>query len=147
VTGTRSGPGSLTSGSLGLPAIANSQQGTGVDLPFNQTQLASISGTGNGTILLSFNFTATVQSLVIGDQGDEAAIRMGLPETLSSFTAGMYPGNAPTGVPNRTAANDGHFVSLTLFDLGPIPEPDTALLLGLGLALLAARRRAALRSL
>ena len=85
---------------------------------------------------LSFTFTATAETIVSGSgngaQGDEAAIRMGIPATLSSFTAGNYPGQG-----NRTAANDGHFVDLDLFDLGPVPEPDTALLLVSGLALLA----------
>jgi hypothetical protein len=146
VTGFLGGAGTLSSGSLGLLAIARNQQGNTVNLPFNQSGVASINGTGNGTVTLTFNFSATAETIVQGGgggaQGDEAAIRMGIGETLSSFTAGTYPG-APPAVPNRTAANDGHFVDLDLFDLGPIPEPDTALLLGLGLAGLAlgGRRR------
>ncbi len=144
-SGLLGGAGTLSSGSLGLAAIARSQQGTSVNLPFNQTGNASIDGTGNGSVTLSFSFSATAETLVSGTQGDEAAIRMGIPESLASFTAGVYPGAG-----NRTAANDGHFVDLTLFDLGPIPEPDTALMLGIGLAMLGAwrqreRRRGGLR--
>ena len=143
VTGTRTGAGSLT-GSLDLGAIGNTSQGTSVDIPFSQSGTASISGTGNGTVTLNFTFTATAQSVVplFGSQGDEAAIRMGIADSLptADFSAGTYPGAPPT-VPNRTAANDGHFVDLDLFDLGPIPEPDTELLLGMGLAMLAVQGR------
>ena len=140
VTGFLGGSGAISAGSLGLGAIANSQQANDVNLAFNQTGTASISGSGNGSVTLRFTFTATAQTIVQGNganaQGDEAAIRMGTPSTLSSFTAGNYPGQG-----NRTAANDGHFVDLDLFDLGPVPEPDTALMLTLGLAVLAIQGR------
>jgi len=139
VTGFLTGSGTL-SGSLGLAAIPNSTQATDVNLAINQTGTASISGSGNGSVSLRFTFTATAQTIVAGNgnnaQGDEAAIRLGTPSTLSSFTAGNYPGQG-----NRTAANDGHFVDLDLFDLGPVPEPDTALMLTLGLAVLAIQGR------
>jgi len=144
-TGFLAGAGTLSSGSLGLPAIARNQQGTSVNLAFNQNGTASITGSGNGAVSLSFAFTATAETLVAGGgggaQGDEAAIRMGIEETLPSYTAGAYPG--PGG---RTEANDGHFVDLDLVDLGSIPEPDTALLFGLGLSALAIQRRALRRS-
>jgi len=130
------GGATLTSGSLGLAAIARSQQGNSVNFAFNQTDSAVVNGTGNGTVTLVFAFSATAETLVNGNAGDEAAIRMGIPETLSSFLAGAYPGAG-----GRTAANDGHFVDLTLLDLGPIPEPDTALMLGIGLLMLAGWRR------
>jgi len=140
VTGVRGGVGSLSSGSLGLAAITRTQQNNDADIAINQNGTASISGTGNGTVTLNFTFGATAESLVNGAQGDEAAIRLGIPESLpTDYTAGAYPGPG-----NRTAANDGHFVDLDLIDLGPIPEPDTALLLGMGLGILAvqgSRRR------
>jgi hypothetical protein len=140
VTGFLTGSGTLSAGSLGLAAIANSQQSNDVNLAINQSGTASISGSGNGSVSLRFTFTATSQTIVQGNgnnaQGDEAAIRMGTASTLSSFSAGSYPGQG-----NRTAANDGHFVDLDLFDLGPVPEPDTALMLTLGLAVLAIQGR------
>jgi hypothetical protein len=92
VTGISLGTGSLTSGSLGLAAIANSEQTSSVDLAFDQSGTASITGSGTASGLLRFSFTATAQTIVLGTgtsaAGDEAAIRMGIPETLSSFTAG-----------------------------------------------------------
>lgn len=142
VTGISLGTGSLTSGSLGLAAIANSEQTSSVDLAFDQSGTASITGSGTASGLLRFSFTATAQTIVLGTgtsaAGDEAAIRMGIPETLSSFTAGGYPGPAP----GRTAASDGHFVSVTLVDLGPVPEPGSGLLVGFGLVGMAAWRGA-----
>ena len=65
---------------------------------------------------------------------------MGEEETLSQFDAGQYPG---TG--NRTQADDGHFVSGVITQIGVVPEPDTALLFAFGLAAVALQRRKALR--
>ena len=145
VTGFLGGAGTLSSGSLGLAAIPSSQQSTAVDIAFNQSGSAVVTGSGNGAVSLRFTFNAIAQTIVAGNgnnaQGDEAAVRMGIPSTISQFTAGNYPGQG-----NRTAANDGHFVVLGLFDLGPIPEPDTGLLLGAGLVALGIRRRSARRS-
>jgi len=145
VTATRTGVGTLSAGSLNLTGIARTTGTNTTDAPFNQSAVASISGTGNGTVTLRFVWSAVAETIVAGNgnnaQGDEAAIRLGINENLSSYTAGAYPGDAGTGVPNRTAANDGHFVDLDLFDLGPVPEPDTALMLGMGLAILAAQGR------
>jgi hypothetical protein len=135
-TGLLGGAGTISSGSLGLAAIGRTQQGTSVNLAFNQAGNAIVDGTGNGSVTLNFSFSATAETILGGGAGDEAAVRMGIPENLSSYTAGAYPGAG-----SRTAANDGHFVNLTLLDLGPIPEPDTALMLGIGLVMLAGWRR------
>jgi hypothetical protein len=144
VVGSLSGSGAITAGSLALAAIARTQQSNDANIAFNQTNSATISGAGNGTVTLRFTFSATAESLVQGNgnnaQGDEAAIRMGIDSTLSSFTAGDYP-----GVGSRTIGNDGHFVVATITDLGQVPEPSTGLLLGAGLAGYAIHRRSQLR--
>jgi hypothetical protein len=137
VTGLLGGAGSLSSGSLGLTAIPRAQQTGDVNIAFGQNGSAIITGSGNGSISLSFAFTATAESIDGGfGAGDEAGIRMGIPDSLPESTAGAYPGAG-----SRNAAADGHFVDLTLIDLGPIPEPDTALLLGIGLGVLAVQGR------
>jgi hypothetical protein len=137
VTGVNSGVGTL-SGSLGLASIARATQGNSQNLAFNQTGTGTITGSGNGTVTLTFNFTATAETILgpgASTQGDEAAVRLGMGENLTSYTAGAYPGSG-----NRNPANDGHFIDLDLIDLGPIPEPDTGLLVGSGLAALGLRR-------
>ena len=68
------------------------------------------------------------------NQGDEAALRMGLDSTLDQFTADDYP-----GVGLRNLDTDGIWV---LFSLDEAPEPGTALMLGLGLFGLGLRGRA-----
>lgn len=145
VVGSLTGSGTISAGSLALAAIARSQQSNDSNIPFNQTSTATISGVGNGTVTLRFTFSATAESLVQGNgsnaQGDEAAIRMGIDSTLSSFTAGDYP-----GVGARVMANDGHLVDATITDLGLIPEPSTGLLLAAGLAGVAIHRRCQLRT-
>jgi hypothetical protein len=69
-----------------------------------------------------------------GQQGDEAAIRLGLPAsgTPPGFSAGNYP-----GIDGDPASAHGHFLSFTLVAL---PEPSSlALLLAALPALIALR--------
>jgi hypothetical protein len=128
---------SLSAGSLGLAALPNTSntgnQGQSPDAPFNQTTSATVSGVGTGaaqlvTITFAFAASATSNDRPGGGtpQGDEAALRLGMDSALSFLSADNYP-----GVGGRTLANDGVVVSATL--VTAIPEPDTAVLLSLGL--------------
>jgi hypothetical protein len=127
----------LSSGSLGLAALPNTtntaNQGQSPNSAFSQASSAVLSGVGTGgaqlvTIDFTFAASATSNDRAGGGtpQGDEAALRMGMDTALSSFTADNYP-----GVGGRVLSGDGVFASAAL--LVPVPEPDTALLLSLGL--------------
>lgn len=135
VTATRTGAGTLT-GSFGLAAVPTLTGTGGGNTPFNQTSTAVITGVGTGAnqnITLTFSFTASTTSTRQGNNGDEAAVRMGIAGNATSFTAGNYP-----GVGGRTLGSDGHFVTATL-----VPEPTTIVMMALGLSGLAlsGRRR------
>jgi len=139
VTGGATG-GALT-GSLGLAAVGTTTNAgvatTSPNTPFAQTSSALLTGVGTGavqTVTLSFSWTAGTTSTRQGNNGDEAAVRMGQTSTATFYTADDYPGAGA-----RTQALDGHFVSATL-----IPEPETAFLLASGLLGLgwSSRRRA-----
>jgi hypothetical protein len=126
--------GGVLSGSLGLAAVGTATNSgspaTSVNTPFAQTSTALLSGVGTGvaqTVTLSFSWTASTTSTRQGNNGDEAAVRMGETTGASSYSAGDY---ADMG--DRVQALDGHFVSATL-----IPEPETAFLLASGLVGLA----------
>jgi hypothetical protein len=144
LTGTETGDGSISFGSMSLAALTTlsnaSAEGTSPDSPFSQSSTAVISGIGTGaaqTVILNFVFNASATTVDPADpdfDGDEAALRMGHDSALSSFTADDYP-----GIGLRNLVTDGIWV---LFDLEQAPEPGTAVLLGLGLAGLAMHRRA-----
>jgi hypothetical protein len=143
LTGTRTGAGSVSSGSLNLAALTTlsnaANQGSSPNTAFNQNGTATITGTGTGaaqTVNLTYTFTASASSVDPNGgsvQGDEAALRMGIDSALSSFSADDYP-----GVGLRNLSTDGIFIVLRLLQA---PEPDSALLMGLGLGVLAWRRR------
>jgi hypothetical protein len=133
LTGTASGAGTLAGG-LGLAAVPTLTGNGGGNTPFSQNSSAVISGIGTGaaqTITLSFGFSASTTSTRQGNNGDEAAVRMGLAGVATSYTAGNYP-----GVGGRTMSADGLFLTATL-----VPEPASGALVALGLAGLAAWAR------
>ncbi len=113
VTGTQTG-GTLASGTLNLTDPGGPV--TSGNVGFLRTSAATIQGTSNGSPIahtLRFTWSASCSSsngFVTG--GDECAVRLGLPITYSGQTAGNYP-----GVGGRTAANDGHFVTISLVSL------------------------------
>jgi len=114
VTGTQVG-GTLT-GSLGLAgtdsASNNGNASSHVSTTVWRNGIATITGVGTGsptTHTLRFTWSQNCTSTSVGALGDECAVRLGLPSTFSLFTAGEYPGS-----PARTAASDGHFVTITM---------------------------------
>ena len=144
LTGTETGAGSVTSGSISLAALTtlnnSGAQTTSPDNPFNQSTTAVMQGVATGgaqTVTLNFSFTASASSVDPNggsNQGDEAALRMGIDSLLDQFTADDYP-----GVGIRNINTDGIWV---LFNLDEAPEPGTGLMLGLGLFGLGLRGRA-----
>ncbi|MBI3784800.1 MAG: hypothetical protein HY270_15510, partial [Deltaproteobacteria bacterium] len=108
VSGAQSG-GTLASGSLNLadPGILTGGVFNG-NIGINQNGTARIDGVSNGVAQshsLTFSWTGSVTSNTC-----EAAVRLGESSTLSSETAGHYPGS-PT---RASQSSDGHFVTVTL---------------------------------
>jgi len=147
VAGSRTGGGSLT-GSLGMTNTASLVGGSstsGVNQAISGSSAATIFAVGTGApqlYTLTYTWSATARSTCSGlcvSGGDEKAVRLGAPGFADSgaFLANTTADNYP-GVGNRTQANDGHFITVTV-----TPEPGTGLLFGLGLAGLgwAGRRR------
>ena len=122
--------GGVEDGGLALGALGIDQGPA--ELVIDQTGAGiSIFGlTGNYSLVLNFVWTAAAFS-----NNDEGAVRLGLQSTTSGVSADDYPG--PGG---RVISNDGHFVDVTATVTSVIPEPGTALLLGLGLLGLSARK-------
>jgi len=100
-------------GSLDLPGTGATGAGS---QSFAQGASAIVLGTGTGsprTHTLSFSWSQTCTSLVDTGGGFECAVRLGLPATISDFSAGEYP-----GFPVRTAATDGHVTTIALHYCG-----------------------------
>ena len=126
LTGSETGAGSITSGSMSLAALTTlsnaSAQATSPNTPFSQSSTAVITGIGTGaaqTVIFNFIFNASATTVDPPGggppQGDEAALRMGHDSALSFFSADDYPG---TGL--RNLVTDGIWV---LFQLDEAPEP------------------------
>jgi hypothetical protein len=107
VSGTLIGKASLE-GTLNLPG--HSVSGDGVDLPFDDSALAVIKGTGPQGVAMRFHWDCLARSGGGPLGGDGSAIRLGVDADdcgLTPSTAGDYPGEN-----NRDRLSDGHFVKV-----------------------------------
>jgi hypothetical protein len=117
--------------SMSSPPFLGGGSGDSAFVDINQAGTTTIAGlSGNYSLVLDFVWTSHVLS-----NWDEASVRLGLSTSVSDVTVNDYP-----GIGNRIEALDGHFVNVAATVTSTaIPEPSTALLLGLGLAGLSLR--------
>ncbi len=117
--------------SMSSPPFLGGGSGDSASVEINQTGTTTIAGlSGNYSLVLDFVWTSHVFS-----NWDEASVRLGLSTSVSGVSVNDYP-----GIGSRTESLDGHFVDVTATVTSTaIPEPASALLLGLGLAGLALR--------
>jgi hypothetical protein len=117
--------------SMSSPPYLGGGSGDSASVGINQTGTTTIAGlSGNYSLVLDFVWTSMVYSYY-----DEASVRLGLSTSVSGVSVNDYP-----GIGSRTESLDGHFVDVTATVTSTaIPEPASALLLGLGLAGLALR--------
>ena len=124
----------VTNATLALATVDLPTSAVDANTPFSQSSstlsITSSAVTHAYTLAFTWNGTST-------SNNDEAAIRMGLAGTPAGVTADDYP-----GVGARTAANDGHRVTVTSTIISA-PEPAPAALVALGLVALALRGRRA----
>ncbi len=142
VTGVTGRLNGVVNTNLGVAAATTpANAGGNYNVVLSQTNtLALLGNVGTQSFTLDFTWAMTADSTCTGfacstPGTDEAAVRLGLAGTTSGTTAEDYP-----GVGGRTLANDGHFVNI-LATVTFVPEPGTAVLLGLGLVGVAARSR------
>jgi hypothetical protein len=112
ISGASTG-GTNTSGSFDIADPGSVSGNGGGDVPMSDGSSATIFGVSNGSPVphnLHFVFTQIVTTNAGG--GDEAAVRLGINSTISTETAGDYPGS-----PARTQSDDGHFVTVTIQSL------------------------------
>lgn len=139
-TGTLDAGGTGTTGSMGLAGTDSmSASGNANQMISRMGTFSVIGGFGPQTVSMTFTLDGRLRSQCTGGscgtQGDEVAIRLGVPGagTPAGFSAGNYPG--PDGDP--TAAH-GMFISMALVLL---PEPGSLWLAASALAALALTRR------
>jgi hypothetical protein len=118
----------LSSGTLDLGAAPNLNGGSGGYQDISQTTTGLLTGTGPGTVTLQFDFLLRAHTIPQGGAGDEASVRLGLPSTIDSFSAGLY-----AGFGGRSAAGDGHWVDARLVAPVSTPGPGTFVPVSLGL--------------
>jgi hypothetical protein len=118
----------ITQAALALATIPAVTTTTTINQSSTTLSITSSATSHLYTIAFTWNGTAT-------SNNDEAAIRMGLAGALAGVSADDYPGQGA-----RTAANDGHFVTVSTTILSA-PEPEPVALVALGLVALAIRAR------
>jgi len=113
-------------------SVAFSESGT--------SSLTDLTGTTN------LVFSVTWASNADNSEDDETAVLLGLDEAggpVSGVVAGEYGNLTGGGSPGaaRDLNDDGHFITVTAKVTSVVPEPSTALLLAMGLAVTALGRR------
>ncbi len=124
VTGATS-PASIAAGTLSLTSPGNLSSASDGDLPFNRSASATITGIATGGPVahtLSFSWTSSCSSNGTSwDTGSECAVRLGIESDLDpNGIIGCMDADDYGGVGGRTAASDGHLVTVT-GSCGPEP--------------------------
>ncbi len=92
--------------------------GATTDAAFSGSAATTCEGSGNASVVLEFEFGLRAFSngnaAAPANHGDEAAVRIGLSDSVSNgFTAGEYPSGG-AGLDSRDPALDGHFASVRI---------------------------------
>lgn len=139
LTGTLNTPGLGVTGSMDLLGWDEVNSTVSVNQAISRVGTFSVTGGfGPQTVSMTFTLDGRLRSQCggpgCGQQGDEAAIRLGLPAsgTPPGFSAGNYP-----GIDGDPASAHGHFLNFTLI---AIPEPSSLMLLLAALPVLIALR-------
>lgn len=112
VSGLATG-GSVIGGGLGLSDAGIVGGSSGASSSINESNSATIFAVSNGSpVAHTLRFQWSNFASTDATPGDEAAVRLGGTSDVPSEAAGDYP-----GVPARTQADDGHFVTVTIESL------------------------------
>jgi hypothetical protein len=111
--------GTLVGGGCDLGDPGPAILGGDVKQPYDQSNSLTLCATSDGAAVphtVQFLWTQRAYSgavnLILEQQGDDAAVRLGDWVSVGSASAPIYP-----GAPARTQSDDGHFTTATLVDL------------------------------
>lgn len=131
VVGTLNSGGTGFTGSMDLNGSLDVNTGSGANQILSRMgSFTVVGGFGPDTVSMTFTMDGQLRSRCTGGgcsgQGDEAAIRLGLPSagTPPGFTAGNYP-----GIDGDPGSAHGLFLDVSVIPL-LVPEPGAAWLLG-----------------